>query len=338
MAAVIGPGTPCSVCQEIFIETDKIMNASGRVWHDRCFVCVQCFRPFKDSPFYEYDGRHYCEYDFQTLYAPCCGDCGKFIVGRVINAMQQSWHPSCFKCINCHCELASVGYVKNSGKPLCKRCSAELKGAGKSICYKCHFPIHDGGITFHEMKYHPHHFNCFECHETLTTKAREFGGDLYCLRCYDKLESTICGACRRPIEGRIIHALGKTWHPEHFVCAHCEKPFDGRRHYEKKGLAYCEAHFNMLYGERCFYCDRPVGGEVISEYYKSWCVHHFRCYGCDRNLTSKDKFVDFDLKPMCKRCYEHLPMEMRKRLKAQADGTVHKTAKVKRVKKETGFV
>ena len=90
-----------------------------------------------NSILFKYDGRHYCEYDFQTLYAPCCGDCGiidycivgiglvhlfdcvvvgKFIVGRVINAMQQSWHPSCFKCINCHCELASVGYVKNSGK------------------------------------------------------------------------------------------------------------------------------------------------------------------------------------------------------------------------------
>lgn len=85
---------------------------------------------------------------------------------------------------------------------------------------------------------------------------------------------------RRPIEGRIIHAVGKTWHPEvgdvspiilhpvhgmivasfhnnfwlyvqHFVCAHCEKAFEGRRHFEKKGLAYCERDYKAV---RKLYC------------------------------------------------------------------------------------
>ena len=44
----------------------------------------------------------------------------------------------------------------------------------------------------------------------------------------------ICGACRRPIEERVVTALGKHWHVEHFVCAKCEKPFLGNRHYERK--------------------------------------------------------------------------------------------------------
>jgi hypothetical protein len=47
----------------------------------------------------------------------------------------------------------------------------------------------------------------------LTPKSREKDGELYCLRCHDNAAS-ICGGCRRPIEGRIIHALTKTWHPE----------------------------------------------------------------------------------------------------------------------------
>ena len=34
--------------------------------------------------------------------------------------------------------------------------------------------------------------------------------------------------------------------PQHFVCAKCEKPFLGHRHYEKKGLAYCETHYNQV--------------------------------------------------------------------------------------------
>lgn len=37
--------------------------------------------------------------------------------------------------------------------------------------------------------------------------------------------------------------------PQHFVCAKCEKPFLGHRHYEKKGLAYCETHYNQVRAE-----------------------------------------------------------------------------------------
>ena len=32
----------------------------------------------------------------------------------------------------------------------------------------------------------------------------------------------ICGACRRPIEERVVTALGKHWCVPHFVCAKCE--------------------------------------------------------------------------------------------------------------------
>lgn len=48
----------------------------------------------------------------------------------------------------------------------------------------------------------------------LNTEAREKEQELYCLRCHDKMGIPICGACRRPIEERVVHALGKTWHVE----------------------------------------------------------------------------------------------------------------------------
>ena len=31
----------------------------------------------------------------------------------------------------------------------------------------------------------------------------------------------ICSACEKPIVGQVVTALGKTFHPEHFTCAHC---------------------------------------------------------------------------------------------------------------------
>ena len=38
--------------------------------------------------------------------------------------------------------------------------------------------------------------------------------ELYCLRCHDKMGIPICGACHRPIEERVVTALGKNWHVE----------------------------------------------------------------------------------------------------------------------------
>ena len=54
------------------------------------------------------------------------------------------------------------------------------------------------------------------------------------------------------VQGRVVTALGKHWCVEHFVCAKCEKPFLGNRHYERKGLAYCETHYHQLFGNLCY--------------------------------------------------------------------------------------
>ena len=53
--------------------------------------------------------------------------------------------------------------------------------------------------------------------EELNGTARELRGELYCLPCHDKMGIPICQACHRPIEERIVTALGKHWHVE--VCS-----------------------------------------------------------------------------------------------------------------------
>lgn len=50
------------------------------IWKHCCFYrCAQCFRPFPDGVFYEFEGYKYCEHDFHVLFAPCCGKCGKIV-------------------------------------------------------------------------------------------------------------------------------------------------------------------------------------------------------------------------------------------------------------------
>lgn len=151
----------------------------------------------------------------------------------------------------------------------------------------------------------------------MNADAREVNGELYCLRCHDKMGIPICGACRRPIEERVVHALGKAWHVEHFVCAKCEKPFFGTRHYEKKGLAYCEIHYHQLFGNICFTCNSVISGDVFHAFNKAWHVNHFGCSICERKMSQKTKFFEFDLKPVCKFCYEKFPSELKRRLKKQ---------------------
>lgn len=38
----------------------------------------------------------------------------------------------------------------------------------------------------------------------------------------------------------------------------------------------------------------------------------------------RNKFVEFDMKPVCKRCYERFPLELKKRLKKLSDMTSRK--------------
>ncbi|KAH7645847.1 LIM zinc finger domain containing stck [Dermatophagoides farinae] len=309
----------CSRCHEGFEEREKLVNAGGQVWHQQCFVCAQCFRPFtKDAIFYEFEGRKYCEHDFHVLFAPCCVKCSEFIIGRVIKAMNANWCPNCFKCELCQDILTDKGFFKNAGRALCQPCNEKEKAAaiGKYICFKCKAIIDEGApLKYKNEAYHPYHFNCKNCGIELTSSAREIKGELYCLRCHDKMGIPICGACRRPIEERVVTALGKQWHVEHFVCAKCEKPFFGHKHYEKKGLAYCETHYHQLFGNVCFVCSKVIIGDTITALNKAWCPDHFACAYCETKMNEKSKFYDVDLKPCCKKCYDKFPVELKKRLK-----------------------
>ncbi|CAH1635658.1 unnamed protein product [Spodoptera littoralis] len=218
----------CTRCGDGFEPNEKIVNSNGELWHTNCFVCAQCFRVFPEGIFYEFEGRKYCERDFQVLFAPCCGKCGEFVIGRVIKAMNANWHPACFRCEECNVELADAGFIKNGGRALCHTCNARIKADGllNYMCHKCHGVIDGEPLRYRGEVYHGYHFTCATCGVELDHTAREVKhrpgyaandvNNLFCLRCHDKMGIPICGACRRPIEERIVTALGKHWHVE--VC------------------------------------------------------------------------------------------------------------------------
>ena len=225
----------CNHCKDILDEKSKIINSNGELFHAKCFVCAQCFQPFKDGIFFEFEKRKYCQHDFQVLFAPCCEKCSEFITGRVIRALSSNWHPHCLTCDHCDKQVADIGFSKVGGKAVCKDCSVKLKQKSGLQCRKCHGAIEGEPLRWQGELYHPYHFNCTNCSVELTSSAREVRSrsgvtanklnELYCLRCHDKMNIPICGACRRPIEERVVTALGKHWHVEHFVCAKVSHSF-----------------------------------------------------------------------------------------------------------------
>ncbi|CAF0829431.1 unnamed protein product [Adineta ricciae] len=249
----------CANCHQSFATNEQIVNAAGQIWHTHCFVCTQCFQPFENGIYFEHEDRKYCERDFQMLFAPCCAECKQAIVGRVIRAIQKCFHPDCFRCQSCQIPLIEMGFSKYNGKALCRECHTKEKtkdlSISQHICSKCHQFIDNNCLKYKDEFYHSYHFQCTTCQIQLDENGREVRGLLYCLPCHNKLDVPVCAACRRLIDDRVISALGKQWHVEHFCCARCGQPFYGSKHFENKGLPYCEADYHFLFGSSCFICN-----------------------------------------------------------------------------------
>lgn len=57
---------------------------------------------------------------------------------------------------------------------------------------------------------------------------------------------------------QVVTALGRTWHPEHFVCSHCRQELGTQNFFERDGQPYCEPDYHHLFSPRCAYCNGPI--------------------------------------------------------------------------------
>lgn len=111
-----------------------------------------------------------------------------------------------------------------------------------------------------------------------------------------------CCACDKPIVGQVITALGKTWHPEHFTCAHCNHELGSNNFFEREGRPYCEACYHELFSPRCGYCHGPILDKCVTALKKNWHPEHFFCYQCG-NAFGEEGFHEKDGKAYCREDY-----------------------------------
>lgn len=67
-----------------------------------------------------------------------------------------------------------------------------------------------------------------------------------------------CSACDKPIFGKVINAMRRAWHPEHFTCAHCDMELGSVTFFEHNNTPYCEKDYHELFAPRCAYCNGPI--------------------------------------------------------------------------------
>ncbi|OQR79566.1 paxillin-like [Tropilaelaps mercedesae] len=111
-----------------------------------------------------------------------------------------------------------------------------------------------------------------------------------------------CSSCKKPIVGQVVTALGRMWHPEHFVCAHCNQELGTRNFYERDGEPYCEQDYHNIFSPRCSYCNGPILDKCVTALDRTWHPEHFFCAQCGRQFGDEG-FHEKDAKPYCREDY-----------------------------------
>ncbi|XP_027311390.1 PDZ and LIM domain protein 5 isoform X8 [Anas platyrhynchos] len=112
----------------------------------------------------------------------------------------------------------------------------------------------------------------------------------------------MCAQCNQVIRGPFLVALGKSWHPEEFNCAHCKASMAYIGFVEEKGALYCEVCYEKFFAPECSKCQRKILGEVINALKQTWHVSCFVCVAC-HNPIRNNVFHLEDGDPYCETDY-----------------------------------
>ncbi|EHH25719.1 hypothetical protein EGK_15539, partial [Macaca mulatta] len=82
------------------IKNGQALVALDKHWHLGCFKCKSCGK-LLNAEYISKDGLPYCEADYHTKFGIRCDRCEKYITGRVLEAGEKHYHPSCALCVRC---------------------------------------------------------------------------------------------------------------------------------------------------------------------------------------------------------------------------------------------
>ncbi|XP_055017259.1 paxillin isoform X4 [Boleophthalmus pectinirostris] len=233
----------CGACCKPIV--GQVVTAMGRTWHPEHFVCTHCQEEIGSRNFFEREGQPYCEKDYHNLFSPRCYYCNGPILDKVVTALDRTWHPEHFFCAQCGSFFGPEGFHEKDGKAYCRKDYFDMFAPK---CGGCARAILENYISALNSLWHPECFVCRECFTPFVNGSFfEHDGQPYCEVHYHERRGSLCSGCQKPITGRCITAMGKKFHPEHFVCAFCLKQLNKGTFKEQNDKPYCHGCFIKLF-------------------------------------------------------------------------------------------
>ncbi|GCB62583.1 hypothetical protein scyTo_0011489, partial [Scyliorhinus torazame] len=182
-------------------------------------------------------------------------------------------------------------------------------------CFKCGDPCKGQVLRVQTRHFHLKCFTCKVCGCDLA-KGGFFmkNSDYLCTLDYQRLYGTQCQGCGEFVEGEVVTALGKTYHPKCFVCSICKRPFPAGDRVTFNGKdCLCEhcaqpkssSPKEIVSSNNCAGCGRDIkNGQALLALERQWHLGCFKCKACGKVLTGE--YISKDGAPFCEQDYQNL--------------------------------
>ncbi|XP_008428536.1 actin-binding LIM protein 1a isoform X16 [Poecilia reticulata] len=180
-------------------------------------------------------------------------------------------------------------------------------------CYKCGEPCKGEVLRVQNKHFHLKCFTCKVCGCDLAQGGFFMkNGEYLCMLDYQRMHGTRCNGCGDFVEGEVVTALGKTYHPSCFVCTICKRPFPAGDRVTFNGkdclCQYCIEPMSpgpkdILGSSNCSGCGRDIkNGQALLALERQWHLGCFKCKACGKVLTGE--YISKDGAPYCEKDYQ----------------------------------
>ncbi|XP_048663348.1 actin-binding LIM protein 1 isoform X11 [Marmota marmota marmota] len=182
-------------------------------------------------------------------------------------------------------------------------------------CHKCGEPCKGEVLRVQTRHFHIKCFTCKVCGCDLAQGGFFIkNGEYLCTLDYQRMYGTRCHGCGEFVEGEVVTALGKTYHPNCFACTICKRPFPPGDRVTFNGrdclCQLCAQPMSSSPSEatcsgNCAGCGRDIkNGQALLALDKQWHLGCFKCKSCGKVLTGE--YISKDGAPYCEKDYQGL--------------------------------